>query len=277
MRDKFLEEGGAMEAPKSDLAREYYAQQHAQELAAGSNLGKAQSDALIKLARNEPYYKRNQAHICSFWLKGTCNRGAECPYRHENPPTSADDPLAKQNIKDRYFGRNDPVANKMLGRLAQKTCAARRGRGGLPRCRDGVPGEHEVKTVYVGGIPPETYGRLALSALTVCRTDSDVKDALYAYGEIEKIRVVPATKCAFVVYAEREQAQKAIQTSNVSGCTVKGVPVRVGWARPHVQRDIVGGFVPPEGVSAPAPLTGAVTEKPTYPSMSPAFMGGARK
>ena len=36
--------------------------------------------------------------MCSFFVKGTCNRGSECPYRHEMP---LDNELAKQNMKDR--------------------------------------------------------------------------------------------------------------------------------------------------------------------------------
>lgn len=53
------------------------------------------------------------APICSFFVRGMCNRGAECPYRHELPTTGE---LAEQNIKDRYYGVNDPVARKMLRR-----------------------------------------------------------------------------------------------------------------------------------------------------------------
>ena len=81
-------------------------------------LGKVRgtSDMLAKLARTAPYYKRNRPHICSFWVKGACKRGEECPYRHEKP-TDPDDPLADQNIKDRYFGINDPVAEKLIKRL----------------------------------------------------------------------------------------------------------------------------------------------------------------
>lgn len=57
----------------------------------------------MRLARTAPYYKRNRPHVCSFWVKGECRRGEECPYRHERP-TDPDDPLADQNIKDRYYG-----------------------------------------------------------------------------------------------------------------------------------------------------------------------------
>lgn len=50
----------------------------------GGTLGKANapSDLLLKLARTTPYYKRNRPHICSFWVKGECKRGDECPYRY---------------------------------------------------------------------------------------------------------------------------------------------------------------------------------------------------
>ena len=60
----------------------------------------AGAQKLAKLARKAPYYKRNMAHICSFFVKGNCNRGDSCPFRHEQP-TDPDNPLSKQNIKDR--------------------------------------------------------------------------------------------------------------------------------------------------------------------------------
>ena len=89
---------------------------------------------LKQLARTEPYYKRNQPHICSFYAKGGCNRGTNCPYRcarvlllppcelivnlrHEMPVKNE---LSKQNIQDRYFGHNDPVARKILSGHAEK-------------------------------------------------------------------------------------------------------------------------------------------------------------
>ncbi len=72
------------------------------------------SQVLQKLARNTPYYKRNAPHVCSFFAKGECKRGAECPYRHEVPEETE---LSHQNIKDRYNGTNDPVAAKMLKKV----------------------------------------------------------------------------------------------------------------------------------------------------------------
>ena len=78
--------------------------------------------------------QRNRAPICSFFVKGECKRGAECPYRHEMPTTGD---LANQNIKDRYFGVNDPVANKMLNRVDN-----------LPKLEP--PEDPSITTLFVG-------------------------------------------------------------------------------------------------------------------------------
>lgn len=74
-----------------------------------------QNEMLAKLSRKSPYYRRNRPHVCSFWVKGECKRGEECPYRHEMP-NDPEDPLTNQNIKDRYYGVNDPVADKLVKR-----------------------------------------------------------------------------------------------------------------------------------------------------------------
>ncbi len=48
------------------------------ESPSGSSTGK---EILKGLARSDPFYKRNRPHICSFFVKGECTRGAECPFR----------------------------------------------------------------------------------------------------------------------------------------------------------------------------------------------------
>ena len=77
--------------PRSDVNREYYIQNIDSEIAnnpdhvgpagAVGKLASHKSELLSKLARSAPYYKRNRPHICSFWVKGECKRGEECPYR----------------------------------------------------------------------------------------------------------------------------------------------------------------------------------------------------
>lgn len=59
-------------------------------------------------------------------------------HRHEKP-TDPDDPLADQNIKDRFYGINDPVANKLLTRATT-----------MPRLD--LPDDKSITTLYIGGL-----------------------------------------------------------------------------------------------------------------------------
>jgi pre-mRNA-splicing factor RBM22/SLT11 len=104
------------------------------ELAQISDAGT--NEMLKKLARNQPYYNRNLPHICSFYVKGECKRGEECPYRHEKP-TDPDDPLSQQNMRDRYYGSKDPVAEKLLKRAKA-----------LPKLQ--TPEDTSITTLYLG-------------------------------------------------------------------------------------------------------------------------------
>ncbi len=82
------------EIPKQGANRDYYIQNVERELAqtdgtvAAGSLGRISavdhesSDLLKKLARTQPFYDRNRPHICSFWVKGECKRGEECPFRY---------------------------------------------------------------------------------------------------------------------------------------------------------------------------------------------------
>lgn len=96
------------------------------------------NEQLRQLRRSQPYYRRNLPHICTFWVKGECKRGEECPFRHERP-SDPDDPLADQNIKDRFYGTNDPVASKLLNRMAT-----------LPKLV--APEDKSMTTLYIGGV-----------------------------------------------------------------------------------------------------------------------------
>jgi len=111
--------------PRSAVNKEYFNQNVEKQLAednsvAYGELGKitSKNEMLNKLSRKAPYYKRNRPHVCSFWVKGECKRGEECPYRHE-APDDPEDPLSNQNIKDRFYGINDPVAEKLVKRYQE--------------------------------------------------------------------------------------------------------------------------------------------------------------
>ena len=100
-------------------------------------------EALMRLNRHQAYYQRNAPKLCSFFARGECNRGHECPYRHEMP-RDKDDPLAKQNYHDRFYGTNDPVAAKLLVRMAERS----------ERSIESMPENDDATacTVWIGGV-----------------------------------------------------------------------------------------------------------------------------
>jgi len=82
------------DVPQSDINKEYYWNQkreaitdgvHNPQLAGGPMRGGgAMSERrMTELARSTPYYERNRAKPCSFWIKGSCTRvtWGDCPYR----------------------------------------------------------------------------------------------------------------------------------------------------------------------------------------------------
>lgn len=203
--------------PQSDVNKEYYIQQIDKELKDGGDntvaagtVGKslAADDMLSKLARTAPYYKRNRPHICSFWVRGECKRGEECPYRHDKP-SEPDDPLSEQNIKDRYYGVNDPVADKILKRAA---C--------LPTLTP--PEDKTITTLYVGNIGEHI-------------TETDIKDNFYQFGEIRQITLVPRQQCAFVQYTKRSAAELAAEKT-FNKLVLGGRRLTIKWAHSQAKQ-----------------------------------------
>ncbi|KAM7482119.1 hypothetical protein LguiB_006702 [Lonicera macranthoides] len=197
--------------PKSDVNREYFAEEHDRRARAGldyeSSYGKVRAnDTILKLQRTTPYYKRNRAHVCSFYIRGECTRGAECPYRHEMPVTGE---LSQQNIKDRYYGVNDPVALKLLNKA-----------GEMPSLEP--PEDESIRTLYVGGLDARI-------------TEQDLRDNFYAHGEIESVKMVLQRACAFVTYTTREGAEKAAEDLS-NKLVIKGLRLKLMWGRPQAPK-----------------------------------------
>lgn len=211
VRDTALSINSNDAIPKSDVNREYFAEEHDRRARAGidydSSYGKVRpNDTILKLQRTTPYYKRNRAHVCSFYVRGECTRGAECPYRHEMPETGE---LSQQNIKDRYYGVNDPVAMKLLNKA-----------GEMPSLE--TPEDESIKTLYVGGLDERV-------------TEQDLRDNFYAHGEIESVRMVLQRACAFVTYTTREGAEKAAEELS-NRLVIRGLRLKLMWGRPQAAK-----------------------------------------
>lgn len=139
----------------------------------------------------------------------------------------------------------------------------------------------------------------------------DIREAFYPFGRICNIHVVAASKCAFIEYASRAEAEHAA-TQLFKSLIVKGQPLSLNWAKPRAQFGIekntsstsfascsVSALPPPPGMEnacrseymlpgMPAPRDagkdGSVPNKrrrtdcenisfSPYPSMNPSRMG----
>eukprot|EP01017_Pseudomicrothorax_dubius_P033005 TRINITY_DN4376_c0_g1_i4.p1 TRINITY_DN4376_c0_g1~~TRINITY_DN4376_c0_g1_i4.p1 ORF type:complete len:375 (+),score=82.57 TRINITY_DN4376_c0_g1_i4:115-1239(+) len=204
VRDQMLENGG-VNVPKIAENRDYWAQQMNQNLEQlqlpYDKMEAPSEEALEKFARRGPQYKRNQAKVCSFFVKGTCTRGEECPYRHELPQEG---PLSEQNLKDRFHGTNDPLAERILGRMGQ--AAKRR-----------LPKDQSIRTLMVQAVNEKV-------------TEERLGETMRVFGALTGVQIVPGKKIAFVEFAERSGAEAAWSAVE-AGVVIDEQRFDVVWAK----------------------------------------------
>eukprot|EP01083_Nonionella_stella_P139530 425790_1 len=294
VRDTALEEHEKMEVPKSITNRDYLFEQYEKQVSEtgddGSSLpyGKVhKSVTLNKISRTRsgPYYKRNLPRICSFYVKGECTRGEECPYRHEKPLTGE---LANQNIKDRYYGVNDPVANKIMrlhkereegdgGPATDSSDGKARARGSR-RGPSAPPVDQSVMTLFVGGVDARF-------------SEEELREVFSPYGMLSTVSLIPNKGCAFVTFVQRSDAETAVAALHDT-VRLHDVRLRVDWGRTRGAKSSSssssGAVAPPPGMSSfkPPAVHGVSHPNPNQflqpprppqaPSQPPPPPGGAR-
>lgn len=219
VRDRVLKEHGSAGAitavPQSMANRSWYTAQQERALAQGETMvAEANPLAVAKLeemANMEPRYERNMAKLCSFFARGECNRGANCPFRHEMP-RDRNDPMSNQNTKNRFYGTSDPVANKILGRQR------RREEEDKKEDADGYDKARATLYLRFQGDPP--YPTL---------TEADIRDKFYSFGEIVSVRIQADKGQAFVEYTEPDACELAIASMNRKEFMDRKLQVK--WAR----------------------------------------------
>ena len=158
-------------------------------------------EQLTRMARKKPYYQKNKAPICTFWLKDACTR-ADCPFRPCNgdthmPELSANAKFRKQNIKDRYYGTNDPVAEAMLERDREKKPSWQ------------APEDQTIKTFYISGVDGENV------------QEGDLRAAFCTHGALKKVHVMKEKKCAFVTFAREKKRPRKRRSKNAARSDLK--------------------------------------------------------
>lgn len=209
--------------PKSDGTREYAAAQSERAIESG-DIDAIYNAPLVneiaqKTKRTAPRYERNRARVCTFFLKGTCTRGLYCPYRHEKPDETADDSLTDQNLRDRYYGVNDPVAGKILrkagvtiDRAGKVQKISKRGNGPPP-----PPEDPSIQTIFIGGVDEVVK-------------EKDLRNLFAGEKGLAKISVISNKGIAFAEFESRKDAESAL--SNLYGQhQINGAKVFLNWGR----------------------------------------------
>ena len=218
VRDRVLRESGTASSssaltsavPQSNANRAWYYAQQQRAIEQGNtttSLNVMAHAQLQDMARMEPRYERNLPKLCSFFAKGECDRGSTCPFRHELP-RDRNDPMSKQNTKDRFYGTNDPVANKMIGRKRRQDEQYQRQIGADSSSKDGGGDEDDdiIKTtVYIRFQGDSPYPVV---------NEMDVRDAFYSFGEIVSIRIQNEKGQMFIEYTQHEAAELVIASMN---------------------------------------------------------------
>lgn len=205
---------------RSEATREYAAAAHDRAIASGE-VAKVYAqptpkDSIAEKARRtEPSYGRNLARLCTFYAKGECTRGVYCPYRHEMPGEGETD-ANEQNLRDRYYGVNDPVAAKIIRKASVKA----------GRALD-APADPTVRTLFVGG----AVGMVGEEGLRRLFGD----DAGVAH-----VNVLTARSIGFVDFDTREDAENAFAEFNGSQ-KIGAETVVVKWGRSSSKRTAPAG------------------------------------
>lgn len=293
--DKYMRDKGEVSAvPESDVGRDYFwnnqiaAQENGGDGPTGLKMaGYDPSGTLLKLARTNPYYERNRAKICSFWLGGTCNRVTQgsCPYRPCNgdfrfPELNREeemkaklieelkisgpakvmkllDPEIKAKVKEAISGnRDEAMRNRYHGRndsLASSIIA--RAEDKMGGADLSPPEDKSVTTLWVGGIDASM-------------SEGDLRDCFYSHGEIASVRILQKSGCAFVTYTTRSGAELAAERLH-NRLTIKGQRCKLQWGKPQASRGLQGASQ--SGGDAPTytggPPSGASSAPPAPPGM----------
>jgi RNA recognition motif-containing protein len=141
-------------------------------------------------------------------------------------PRDKDDPLGKQNLKDRYHGTDDPVAAKLMGRLAAQNAPISDGSGvdlssvsGNSTASLHHPDDQSITTLFISGVDQSLV-------------DEDLRHIVSPYGALKSLRVIAEKGIAFVEYMSRASAETAVTSLSVKSPIVNGRILKVSWSRP---------------------------------------------
>eukprot|EP00834_Sanchytrium_tribonematis_P002741 NODE_91_length_21557_cov_0.766660.p7 type:complete len:360 gc:universal NODE_91_length_21557_cov_0.766660:3779-2700(-) len=195
------------ELPTTETNKQYYLEQLRNQLKKGAYYRQkptAEQDKLLRdLSRTHKHKLYNRkANVCTFWVRDKCNRGAECPYLHEKVLLD-DNTDGKRIYRNRYFGIDDPLAARILGKMNEEDIIT-------------PPENTKIMTLLLENLP-----------LNINETTLD--ELFNRYGEVKSVIINKKKRAAFINFKDRESAEKAA-TGAYNQLIIEDKPILVQWA-----------------------------------------------
>ena len=205
--------------PQNDANREYFLATNAAKLARtdASLIDYEQTDPaaralLEKLGKEykdrKSVQQRNQPHPCSFYAKGTCNRGDACPFRHE---LSTERFPNLKSYRDRFYGMEDPAAADLVERHPE------------------LKNVMEAEATSLASDPSKDPTLRSLFVMGL-REGLDAAILQQHFGAMS-VKTVADGAAAIVSFKTRLEAEIAADANLGNQTEINGVSVRVTWAK----------------------------------------------
>ncbi|EGG13874.1 CCCH-type zinc finger-containing protein [Cavenderia fasciculata] len=161
------------------------------------------SEIVARLARTTPYHKRTAANVCSYFLRGDCNRGTTCSFKH----------ISAEDLKQEQPGAGGIFDTDNGG-------GALNGDGTRTKTAPRPPADRSISTLFLANVDPDQV------------TESDLRSSFLSFGNIRSIKLLHDKKCAFVVFEKRDAAESAVQqlfgNLQFGDCSIK-----INWCKPQ--------------------------------------------
>jgi pre-mRNA-splicing factor RBM22/SLT11 len=206
--------------PKSDINRQYYAQEHEREIEEGRGAMEAYEktdekarDLLKRLAQSEPYHKKQRRLEAEGEDGGqkalpAPGTGGGSAYGHTGGPIRTRDSRGGASSGGSVRGGMRPARG---GRVAAPAAP--------PNPQDWLPpSDPNVASLFVTGVEDDL-------------PEHELRAHFMQYGQLRSLVCSHRAHCAYVNYVKRADAETAAETLK-GRVVIKGCPMRVTWGKP---------------------------------------------
>lgn len=209
--------------PRSEVNREYFAQNHEREIEEGRGLegyektGEKARELLTRLAQSEPYYKKQRRLEAEAEAEGG-QKLLEAPDGSEGAPRTG--PIRTSDVKKSAYGSAYASGKSAMPRAGASSKRPFPSAAALPLKPEDLlpPADHHITSLFVAGVEDDL-------------PEHELRTFFAKFGSLRSVVCSHRSHCAFINFMERGNAEKAMRECE-GRAVIKGVPLRVQWGKP---------------------------------------------